>query len=191
MDMGSVGSSGEVDGRGVGWRPVHVDRLERSLWHVQGSAGSDTDVSRYVKRYTAVDPYERELRALQQMPEGLAPRVIEHRRDPPTLVLEELPGVRLDDPAAGDPAGWMQEVLKTVVASVGLPGPWPDDPSPKLSQLQAEVAATLASRAPASTRALHRALEDPLRVPCHACRSRPVTGVVVGLRVLRPRRSAA
>lgn len=167
MDMGSLGSSGEEEGRDVEWRPVHVERPERSLWRVQGSADSDTEVSRYVKQYATTDPYERELRALRQMPDGLAPRVIEHRRDPPILVLEELPGVRLDDPAAGDPAGWMQEVLETVIASVGLPGPWPDDPSPQLSRLQAELAAALASRAPASAQALHRSLQDPLRVPCH------------------------
>jgi aminoglycoside phosphotransferase len=166
MDIGSVGSSSE-EGCTAGWRPVHVDRSERSLWHVQGSASSGPEISRYVKRYATADPWERELRALQQMPDGLAPRVLEYRRDPPTLVLEELPGVRLDDPAAGDPAVWMHVVLETVVASVGLPGPWPDDPPPQLSTLQAEVAAALASRVPASTQALHRALQDPLRVPCH------------------------
>ncbi|WP_406336339.1 phosphotransferase [Streptomyces zaomyceticus] len=166
MDMGSVGTSGG-DECAAGWRTVHVDRSERSVWHVQGSGSSAVDVPRYVKRYVALDPYEREVRALRQMPEGLAPRVLEHHPDPPTLILEELPGVMLDDPAAGDPAAWMHVVMETVVASVGLPGPWPDDPPPHISDLQAELAAALAARAPASAQALHGAIQDPLRVPCH------------------------
>lgn len=166
MDLGSVDSLSE-EGCAAGWRSIHVDRSGRSLWHVQRTGSSGTEVSRYVKRYATADPCERELRALQQMPDGLAPRVLEHRLDPPTLVLEELPGVRLDDPAAGDPTVWMHVVLETVVASVGLPGPWPDDPPPQLNEVQADLAAALACRVPANTEALHRALQNPLRVPCH------------------------
>ncbi|MEU4347129.1 phosphotransferase [Streptomyces sp. NPDC023838] len=101
------------------------------------------------------------------MPDGLAPRVLEYRRNPPTLVLAEVPAVPLDDPAAGHPSKWMQEVLETVVASIGLPGPWPEDPPTRISDPQAELAATLASLAPASTQAIHRAIQEPLRVPCH------------------------
>ncbi|MFI2369955.1 phosphotransferase family protein [Streptomyces sp. NPDC018833] len=166
MGTNSAGTSSEEECV-AGWRPVHVDRSGRSLWHVQGVGDSTTDIPKYVKRYAARDPYEREARALQQMPDGLAPRVLEHHQDPPTLVLEDLPGVMLDDPAAGDPAAWMHVVMETVVASVGLPGPWPDDPPPQISGPQAEVAAALAARVPASSRALHVAIEDPLRVPCH------------------------
>ena len=181
MKTGSAGSpTGE--GRSAGWRSVHVDRPERALWHVQGSGGSDAEVPRYIKRYSTAEPYERELRALQQMPDGLAPRVLEHRRDPPTLVLEEIPGVRLDDPAAGEPAVWMQVVLETVVASVGLPGPWPDDPPPRLSELQAELATALAARAPSSAQALHRTLQDPLRVPATGTPPRPTCLSILGSR---------
>ncbi|MET7295385.1 phosphotransferase [Streptomyces griseoloalbus] len=166
MEMGSADSVSE-EGCAAGWRPVHVDRSGRSLWHVPGSGSSGTQAAKYIKRYASLDPYERELRALQQMPNGLAPRILEHRRNPPTLVLEEVPGVRLDAPAAGKPAKWMQKVLETVVASIGLPGPWPDDPPTQISELQAELASILASHAPTSAQALHRAIQEPLRVPCH------------------------
>lgn len=166
MDMGSVGT-GSGGGGTAGWRPVHVDRSGRSLWHAPRSGSLGSGAGRYIKRFATSDPYERELRALQQMPDGLAPRVLEHHRNPPTLVLEELPGVRLDDPAAGNPSKWMQKVLETVVASVGLPGPWPDDAPTQISEIQAELAVALASRAPTSTQALHRAIRDPLQVPCH------------------------
>ncbi|MFE5594814.1 phosphotransferase [Streptomyces sp. NPDC056549] len=161
MDMGSVGPLGGGE-CAAGWSPVHVDRPQRSVWHVPGSGSSA-----YVKRYVSLDPYQREVRALQQMPEGLAPNLLSHHPDPPTLILEELPGVLLDDPAAGDPAELMHVVMETVVASVGLPGPWPDDPPPRISDLQAELAAALTARAPASAQALHAAIQDPLRVPCH------------------------
>lgn len=166
MDMGSVEISSE-DECAAGWIPVRVDRSGRSLWRVPGASSAGTKAARYVKRYAASGPYERELRALQQMPDGLAPRVLGHRRNPPTLVMEELPGVRLDDPAAGDPARWMQVVLEVMVSSVGLPGPWPDDPPPQISELQAELGKALASHAPASTPALRRAIQNPVRVPCH------------------------
>lgn len=166
MEMGSVDIASEK-GCGAGWRPVHVDRSGRSLWHVPGSGSTGAETGMYIKQYATPDPYERELRALQQMPDGLAPHVLQHRRNPPTLILEELPGVPLDDPAAGHPSRWMQQVLETVVASVGLPGPWPDDPPTQISQTQEELAAALGSHTPASIQALHRAIQEPLRVPCH------------------------
>jgi hypothetical protein len=75
--------------------------------------------------------------------------------------------VRLDDPAASDPARWMQVVLEAMVSSVGLPGPWPDGPPPQTSELQDELGKGLASHAPASAQALRRTVQDPVRVPCH------------------------
>ncbi|POX43016.1 hypothetical protein C3486_01995 [Streptomyces sp. Ru73] len=164
--MRSVDIASE-EGRDAGWTPVHVDRSGRSLWHVPRAGTTGANTGRFIKQYSFLGPFERELRALKQMPDGLAPHVLEHRRYPPTLILEEVPGVPLDDPAAGHPSKWMHQVLETVVASVGLPGPWPDDPPTQISDLQAEVAAVLSSRAPASTQALHRAIQEPLRVPCH------------------------
>ncbi|WP_434600542.1 phosphotransferase [Streptomyces sp. A5-4] len=164
--MGSVEISSEEE-RAAGWIPVHVDLSGRSLWHVPGAGSAGTKAARYVKRYAALRPYGRELRALQQVPDGHTPHMLGHRRNPPTLVLRELPGVRLDDPAAGNHARWMQVMLEVMVSSVGLPGPWPDDPPPQTSELQAELGKALASHAPASTQALRRAIQDPVRVPCH------------------------
>jgi hypothetical protein len=90
MDMSSVEISSEEE-CAAGWIPVHVDRSGRSLWHVPGAGSAETKAARYVKRYATPGPYERDLHALQQMTDGLDPRVLGHRRNPPTLVLEELP----------------------------------------------------------------------------------------------------
>ncbi|MGP4113998.1 aminoglycoside phosphotransferase family protein [Streptomyces sp. 4N509B] len=144
-------------------------RPRHAVWQ-EARAGNR---SAFVKRYSCPGPYLRELRALQQMPDGLAPRVLEHYAVPPTLVLDHVPGVRFDDPAAGGPSRWLDAAVETVVASVGLPGSWEDDAPPELDELQAGFAAALAASAPASVRALELTLRDPLRVACHGDISPP------------------
>jgi hypothetical protein len=157
------GRSAEADRDGVP-TAVGADRPRGGAVWQETRAGS---LPVYVKRYISVGPFERELRALRQMPDRLAPRVVEHHVQPPTLVLEDVPGVRLADPGAGEATRWLDTAVETVVASVGLPGPWPDDPPPALDELQVGFAAALAAQAPASVRALRRTLRDPLRIPCH------------------------
>lgn len=149
----------------VEWTTHRTDRPGRRLWRVQAVGSQREHQSAYVKQYESESPYRRERVALRQMPTGVAPRILADLEEPRVLVLEDVAGTHIDQ-VPGPPA-WLNAALATITASVGLPGPWPDDPPPKLGPAQAEFASALGRRASNAPAALSHSLRNPLRIPCH------------------------
>ncbi len=149
----------------VDWTTRRTGRPGRHLWRVQAVGSQQGLQSAFIKQYESAGPYLRERLALRQMPAGLAPRILADLEEPRILVLEEVPGTHFDQ--VSGPPRWLGAALATVIASVNLPGPWPDDPSPHLSPSQAEFAIELGRRAPKTSAALRSSLRNPLRIPCH------------------------
>lgn len=149
----------------VEWTTRRADRSGRRLWRVQAVGSQQDHQSAYVKQYDSEGPYRRERLALRQMPTGVAPRVLADLEEPRILVLEDVAGTHFDQ--APCPTEWLSAALTTVTASVNLPGPWPDDPPPRLDPAQAEFASELGRRASTAPTALAHSLENPLGIPCH------------------------